>query len=118
MQLAGCQPGHRMGTARSVRLAGGLALMLSLLMATAGAPRNGHRYANLAGPRDLPGFQDMLPFLLRKACTTLMPLALPELIEPAGIAALAVYVNVLIPVEVIANVPLALEFVRPEMVTF
>ena len=44
-------------------------------MARAGAPRDGDRFVNLAGPRDLPGFTDMLPFFLRKAWTSLVPRA-------------------------------------------
>lgn len=42
-------------------------------MAKAGAPRAGDRFVNLAGPRDLPGFDEMLPFFLRKAWTSLAP---------------------------------------------
>jgi N-acyl-phosphatidylethanolamine-hydrolysing phospholipase D len=56
----------------------GLAVVLLLTaptMSTAGAPRNGERFLNLAGSRDLPGLQDMLPFFLRKAWTTLVPRA-------------------------------------------
>ena len=43
------------------------------LMAKAGAPRAGERFVNLARPRDLPGFGEMLPFFLRKAWTSLLP---------------------------------------------
>jgi N-acyl-phosphatidylethanolamine-hydrolysing phospholipase D len=35
-------------------------------MATAGAPREGDRFVNSAGPRELPGFPDMLGFFLQK----------------------------------------------------
>ena len=42
-------------------------------MARAGAPRDGDRFVNLAGPRDLPGFATMFPFLLRKAWMSLVP---------------------------------------------
>ncbi len=42
-------------------------------MGKAGAPREGDRFINLAGPRDLPGFPAMLPFFLRKAWTSLVP---------------------------------------------
>ncbi len=37
----------------------------------AGAPRDGERFVNAAGPRPLPGPFTMAPFLLRKAWTTL-----------------------------------------------
>jgi N-acyl-phosphatidylethanolamine-hydrolysing phospholipase D len=40
--------------------------------ARAGAPRDGDRFLNLVGPRQLPGVLEMMPFLLRKAWTTLM----------------------------------------------
>jgi N-acyl-phosphatidylethanolamine-hydrolysing phospholipase D len=43
--------------------------------AAAGAPRQGGRFMNAAGPRDLPGFPTMLPFFLRKAWTSLVPRA-------------------------------------------
>ena len=42
-------------------------------MARAGAPRDGNRFVNLAGPRDLPGLDEMVPFFLRKAWTSLLP---------------------------------------------
>jgi len=56
----------------------GLAVMLwlgTLSMARAGAPQDGNRFTNLAGPRDLPGVGDMVPFFLRKAWTSLVPRA-------------------------------------------
>lgn len=37
----------------------------------AGAPRDGDRFVNSAGPRPLPGVGDMFPFLFRKAWTSL-----------------------------------------------
>ncbi len=46
--------------------------MTSSRMCEAGAPRDGDRFANLAGPRPLPGLGDMFPFLMRKAWTSLM----------------------------------------------
>ena len=42
-------------------------------MAKAGAPRDGERFMNPAGPRALPGFPEMFPFFLRKAWTSLVP---------------------------------------------
>ncbi len=48
-------------------------LLLVPLMARAGAPRDGDRFVNRAGPRDLPGFGEMFPFFLRKAWTSLVP---------------------------------------------
>jgi N-acyl-phosphatidylethanolamine-hydrolysing phospholipase D len=39
-------------------------------MARAGAPRDGDRFVNLAGPRPNPGFGAMFPFLMRKAWTS------------------------------------------------
>lgn len=42
-------------------------------MATARAPRNGDRFINLAGARNLPYFPAMLPFFARKAWTSLVP---------------------------------------------
>jgi N-acyl-phosphatidylethanolamine-hydrolysing phospholipase D len=42
-------------------------------MTTAGATRQEGRFINQAGPRDLPGFSAMLPFLLRKAWTSIAP---------------------------------------------
>ena len=48
-------------------------LLVIPLMAKAGAPRVGDRFVNLAGPRDLPGFGEMMPFFLRKAWTSLVP---------------------------------------------
>lgn len=45
------------------------------LMARAGAPHDGDHFMNLAGPRDVPGFNEMLPFFLRKAWTSLVPRA-------------------------------------------
>jgi N-acyl-phosphatidylethanolamine-hydrolysing phospholipase D len=39
----------------------------------AGAPRTGDRFVNLAGPRPLPGAATMLPFLARKAWTSMVP---------------------------------------------
>jgi N-acyl-phosphatidylethanolamine-hydrolysing phospholipase D len=56
-----------------VRLLGVGFLLLVPLMARAGAPRNGNRFINLAGPRDLPGLDEMFPFFLRKAWTSLVP---------------------------------------------
>ena len=38
----------------------------------AGAPRDGDRFVNLAGPRPLPGAGEMFPFLMRKAWTSLV----------------------------------------------
>jgi N-acyl-phosphatidylethanolamine-hydrolysing phospholipase D len=52
-----------------------LALVLSAMvstMARAGAPRNGDRFVNLAGPRELPGFPEMLWFFLRKTWRSLL----------------------------------------------
>ena len=63
---------------RRVRLAGALALaglmgvsMASARRSYAGAPRDGDRFVNTAGPRPLPGAGEWLPFLLRKAWTSL-----------------------------------------------
>jgi N-acyl-phosphatidylethanolamine-hydrolysing phospholipase D len=51
-----------------------LALLLSATAAlSAGAPRDGDRFINLAGPRERPGVLTMWPFLLRKAWTSLVP---------------------------------------------
>ena len=50
------------------------AVVLSLVAPTMGkaqAPRDGDRFMNLAGPRELPGFAEMFPFLLRKAWTSI-----------------------------------------------
>jgi N-acyl-phosphatidylethanolamine-hydrolysing phospholipase D len=55
-----------------------LALGLALVapnMTEAGAPREGDRFVNPAGPRELPGFLTMLPFFLRKTWTSLVPRA-------------------------------------------
>jgi N-acyl-phosphatidylethanolamine-hydrolysing phospholipase D len=41
-------------------------------MAHAGAPRDGDRFLNLAGPRELPGAYVMVPFFLRKTWTSLV----------------------------------------------
>jgi len=48
-------------------------LVMAPPMARAGAPRNGDRFMNLAGRRDLPALPTMLPFFLRKAWTELVP---------------------------------------------
>jgi len=48
------------------------AVMKGPNMAQAGAPRDGDRFLNLAGPRELPGAQEMLPFFLRKAWTSMV----------------------------------------------
>ena len=56
----------------AVALAIGLSPPVST-MARAGAPRDGDRFMNAAGPRALPGFPAMLPFFLRKAWTSLVP---------------------------------------------
>jgi N-acyl-phosphatidylethanolamine-hydrolysing phospholipase D len=59
----------------ALRVALGVALIGVLMTnsrkSEAGAPRDGGRFVNLAGPRPLPGFDDMFPFLLRKAWTSL-----------------------------------------------
>lgn len=59
-------------------LAGAIAVagLMGILMASArksyaGAPRDGDRFVNSAGPRPLPGVGEMFPFLLRKAWTSL-----------------------------------------------
>jgi N-acyl-phosphatidylethanolamine-hydrolysing phospholipase D len=54
------------------------AALMGLLMgsprrSSAGAPRDGDRFVNLAGPRPLAGAGEMIPFFLRKAWTTLVP---------------------------------------------
>ncbi|HYD48889.1 MAG TPA: MBL fold metallo-hydrolase [Terriglobales bacterium] len=41
-------------------------------MAHAGAPRDGKRFLNAAGPRPLPGFSEMFPFFSRKIVVTLI----------------------------------------------
>jgi len=41
-------------------------------MCRAGAPREDGHFVNSAGPRDLPGFAEMLPFFLRKTWTSLV----------------------------------------------
>jgi N-acyl-phosphatidylethanolamine-hydrolysing phospholipase D len=46
-------------------------LMGSARKSSAGAPRDGDRFVNLAGPRPMPGIGDMFPFLMRKAWTSL-----------------------------------------------
>lgn len=46
-------------------------LMASARKSYAGAPRDGDRFVNAAGPRPLPGVGEMFPFLLRKAWTSL-----------------------------------------------
>ena len=68
-------PLGRAAVRSGVRCLGIAFLLLVPLMARAGAPRDGDRFVNLAGPRDLPGFTDMLPFFLRKAWTSLVPRA-------------------------------------------
>jgi N-acyl-phosphatidylethanolamine-hydrolysing phospholipase D len=42
-------------------------------LASAGAPRQGGRFMNTSGLRELPGFTTMFPFFLRKAWTSLLP---------------------------------------------
>jgi N-acyl-phosphatidylethanolamine-hydrolysing phospholipase D len=46
--------------------------VVGAMRADAGAPRRGERFFNLAGPRQLPGVRAMLPFLLRKAWTSIV----------------------------------------------
>lgn len=54
--------------------AGMVAVVMGLTRPSyAGAPRDGDRFVNLAGPRSLPGAGEMFPFLLRKAWTSLVP---------------------------------------------
>ena len=53
-----------------------LAGLLGVIMGSArksyaGAPRDGDRFVNAVGPRPMPGIGEMLPFLLRKAWTSL-----------------------------------------------
>ena len=55
-----------------------LLLLIGVLLgsprrSSAGAPRDGDRFVNLAGPRPLGGVGEMFPFLLRKAWTSLVP---------------------------------------------
>ncbi len=70
--------GRQLGPAR-VRVAlSALAVALAFSvphMADAGAPRQGDRFINAAGPRALPGFFTMLPFFLRKTWTSMVPRA-------------------------------------------
>jgi len=55
----------------ALTLAGSLALpMASARKSFAGAPRDGNRFVNASGPRPLPGFGEMFPFLMRKAWTS------------------------------------------------
>ena len=63
-------------------LAGALSFVVPS-MARAGAPRDGDRFMNAAGPRALPGGATMLPFFLRKAWTSL--------VRRAGAARLVAY---------------------------
>ena len=48
-----------------------ICLLGSASLADAGAPRDGDRFANLAGPRPLPGGGEMFAFLTRKAWASL-----------------------------------------------
>jgi N-acyl-phosphatidylethanolamine-hydrolysing phospholipase D len=53
-----------------------LAVLLSAIlptMAKAGAPHDGDRFMNLAGPRELPGFFTMFPFMMRRVWTSIVP---------------------------------------------
>ncbi|MBI3782650.1 MAG: MBL fold metallo-hydrolase [Deltaproteobacteria bacterium] len=47
-------------------------LLVMCTSARAGAPRDGRQFVNLSGPRTLPGAFEMLPFLLRKAWTSVI----------------------------------------------
>ena len=52
------------------------ALILCAILATmakAGAPRDGDRFINPTGTRELPGFPTMFPFMLRKLWTSIAP---------------------------------------------
>lgn len=54
---------------------GGVAFLMATMLPTlaiAGAPSDGGRFHNLAGPRARPGFSIMAPFLLRKAWTSIV----------------------------------------------
>ncbi len=53
-----------------------LAVLLSAILPTtakAGAPRDGDRFINPAGPRELPGFFTMFPFMLHRVWKTIVP---------------------------------------------
>jgi N-acyl-phosphatidylethanolamine-hydrolysing phospholipase D len=47
-------------------------LSVSATSSMAGAPKKGNRFFNSAGPRELPGVGEMLPFFLRKAWTSIV----------------------------------------------
>ncbi|HUI26748.1 MAG TPA: MBL fold metallo-hydrolase, partial [Candidatus Kryptonia bacterium] len=51
----------------------GILVLIAAASAYAGAPRDGDRFVNLAGPRERPGGLTMWPFFLRKAWTSLVP---------------------------------------------
>jgi N-acyl-phosphatidylethanolamine-hydrolysing phospholipase D len=48
----------------------GVFLMGTSRRSVAGAPHDGARFVNLAGPRPLPGIGEMFPFLMRKALSS------------------------------------------------
>jgi N-acyl-phosphatidylethanolamine-hydrolysing phospholipase D len=66
------KPRRRAAIMSLVAVAGLVAIEMGRAKKTyAGAPRDGDRFLNTAGPRPLPGAGDMFPFLLRKAWTSL-----------------------------------------------
>jgi L-ascorbate metabolism protein UlaG (beta-lactamase superfamily) len=50
-----------------------LVVLATATTSSAGAPRASGRFHNTVGPRPMPGPQEMLPFFLRKAWTSIVP---------------------------------------------